>query len=100
MVDTGSCKTLLCENTAKALGLTVEKARGNEFGTFRVPGGTDAKAYVGVVRGPVTLKFYDDVSSNVSNIRVLSHPAPLFLIGSDLLGGGRDNSAWNFNGLQ
>jgi hypothetical protein len=62
VVDTGSCKTLLCKNTARALGLVMEKARGNEFGTFRVPGGTDAKACVGVLRGPITLKFSDDVS--------------------------------------
>ena len=99
VVDTGSCKMLLCENTAKALGLVVEKARGNEFGTFRVPGGTDAKAYVVVVRGPITLKFSDDMFFEVSNMRVLSHPAPLFLFGSDFLRGGRDNNAWNFNGL-
>jgi hypothetical protein len=99
VVDTGSCKTLLCENTARALGLVVEKARGNEFGTFRVPGGTDAKAYIGVVKGPITLKFSGDVSFEVSNVRVLSHPAPLFLIGSDLLRGGRDVNDWNFNGL-
>jgi hypothetical protein len=99
VVDTGSCKTLLCETTARALGLTVERARGNEFGTFRVPGGTDAKSYVGVVRGPITLKFSNDVSFDVCNVRVLSHPAPLFLIGSDLLRGGRDADAWNFNGL-
>ena len=65
-----------------------------------MPGGTDAKAYVGVIRGPVKLKFSDNVEFNVSNIRVLSHPAPLLLIGSDILRGGREESAWNFNGLQ
>ena len=99
VVDTGSCKTLLCENTAKALGLVVERARGNEFGTFCVPGGTDAKAYVGVVKGPITVNFFDDVSFEVCNVRVCSHPAQLFLIGSDMLRGGRDINAWNFNGL-
>ena len=61
VVDTGSCKTLMCENTAKALNLPVEKARGSEFGTYRVPGGTDAKGYVGVVRGPVRIKFAEEV---------------------------------------
>lgn len=59
VVDTGSCKTLMCENTAKALGLVVERAKGSEFGTCRVPGGTDAKGYVGVIRGPVNIKFSD-----------------------------------------
>lgn len=100
VVDTGSCKTLMCENTAKALNLPVERARGSEFGTYRVPGGTDAKGYVGVVRGPVRIKFSGDVEFQVTNLRVLSHPAPLLLIGSDLLRGGRESSAWNFSGLQ
>ena len=99
VVDTGSCKTLMCENTARSLGLTVEKARGEEFGTYRVPGGNDARGYVGVVRGPVVIKFSEAVEFEVTNLRVLSHPAPLLLIGSDLLRGGRDKSAWNFNGL-
>lgn len=65
-----------------------------------MPGGTDAKAYVGVIRGPVLMKFSNNVEFSVSNIRVLSHPVPLLLIGSDILRGGREETAWNFNGLQ
>jgi hypothetical protein len=29
----------------------------------------------------------------------LEHPVPLFLLGSDVLRGGRPATAWNFNGL-
>ena len=38
VADMGSCKTLMCESTATALGLTVECARGNEFGSYKTPG--------------------------------------------------------------
>ena len=101
VVDTGSCKTLLCEKTAVTLGLTVERAKGNEFGTYRVPGGDDAKSYVGLVRGPVQINFGKGVEFELENIRVLTHPAPLLLLGSDLLrGGDTSSSVWNFNGLQ
>jgi hypothetical protein len=100
VVDTGSCKTLLCEKTAVTLGLTVERAKGSEFGTYRVPGGDDAKSYVGLVRGPVRINFGKGVEFELENIRVLTHPAPLLLLGSDLLRGGDTSlSVWNFNGL-
>jgi hypothetical protein len=71
VVDTGSCKTLMCENTAKSLGLQIERAKGQEFGTYRVPGGNDAKSYVGVVRGPLRIKFSEKVEFQLSNLRVL-----------------------------
>jgi hypothetical protein len=101
VVDTGSCKTLMCDRTASALGLTIERARGNEFGSYRVPGGDESRAYVGVVRGPVTMRFGADMAFELANIRVLTHPAPLLLLGSDLLrGGDMSGHVWNFDGLR
>ncbi len=44
IVDTGSCKTLLCEKTARDLGLTVESATGSEFGVL-VNSDADGKAW-------------------------------------------------------
>ena len=100
VADTGSCKTLMCERRAAALGLSVERARGNEFGSYKVPGADDVKAYVGVVRGPLELQFGEKVRLTLPHIRVLTHPHPLVLIGSDLLRGGDVTGArWNCDGL-
>jgi hypothetical protein len=91
----------MCERTASALGLTVERARGSEFGSYRVPGSDDSRAYVGVVRGPVSVRFGADVTFELTNVRVLTHPAPLLLLGSDLLrGGDMSGNDWNFGGMQ
>ena len=98
VVDTGSCRTLMDESTAQALGLSIIRARGSEFGTYRVPGGDDLHAYVGVIGKPVRFDFGDGVAFHVENMRVLKHPAPLLLIGSDLLRGGRSKGC-NFDGL-
>ncbi len=100
VADTGSCKTLMCERTAASLGLTVERARGNEFGSYKTPGGNDAKAYVGVVRNPIEVQFGLEVKHTLPHVWVLSHPHPLMLIGSEILRGGDwTGQKWNFDGL-
>lgn len=54
VVDTGSCKTLICTKTAAALGLEVNVAKNGEHGTYRTPGGA-LRSYYGVVRGELVL---------------------------------------------
>ena len=58
------------------------------------------KAYVGIVRGPVDIQFGPNVVHTLPHIRVLTHPQPLLLIGSDLLRGGDwTGGKWNCDGL-
>jgi hypothetical protein len=61
VVATRICKTPMCKNTVKALGLPVEHARGLEFGTYQVLVGMDVNGYVKVIRGPVTIKFSETI---------------------------------------
>ena len=98
VVDTGSCRTLMDENLARELGLTVTRSRGREFGTYRTPGGDDVKSYVGIVKGPVLFNLGKGVAFTVENLRVLNHPVPLLLLGADLLRGGR-SAGVNFDGI-
>lgn len=61
VVDTGSCKTLVCKKTAVKMGLPVQWAKQGEFGTYRTPGGT-LKCYVGMIEGPLNIRFGDKVA--------------------------------------
>ncbi len=99
VVDTGSCRTLMDEHLARELGLTVTRARGGEYGTYRTPGGDEVRQYVGIIKGPVLLDLGDGIAFTVENMRVLSHPVPLLLLGADLMRGGRSTGI-NFDGIR
>lgn len=45
------------------------------------------------------MKMGKDVTFSLKNVRVLEHPQPLFLLGADILRGGRMHPEWNFSGL-
>ena len=99
VVDSGASRTMICKKTCEALGLTITYAREGEFGTYRVPGEEKVKPYLGIVKGPVALKLHEQVVFGMCNVRVLDHPMPLFLLGSDVLRGGRVAHEWNYNGV-
>jgi hypothetical protein len=42
--------------------------------------------YLGTTRGPVEVKFSDEVVFKLKEVRVFSYPEPILLIGTDLLG--------------
>ena len=47
------------------------------------------KPYAGIVEGVVTLKLGDTIAYGIRGLKLIEHPHPLFLIGGDLLSGGR-----------
>ena len=64
-----------------------------------MPGSDAAHAYAGVVRGDTVLQIGEKLLAKVSNLRVIEHPHPFLLLGSDVLRGGRPSDSWNFCGL-
>lgn len=52
-----------------------------------------------MVDGDLDIQFGQGVQFTLRDVRVLEHSAPLILLGSDLLRGGRPVDQWNFGGL-
>jgi hypothetical protein len=84
---------------ARVLGLRVRKETA-DCGRFSVPGSDAVHAYAGVVEGETILQISGKVLARVNNLRVISHPHPFMLLGSDVLRGGRPRDSWNFTGLK
>ena len=94
--DTGATRSLLDLASAKRMGLPVELATGQEFGTYFGPGSKETP-YAGRVQGPVTLKLSSEVTLELRELKVIHHSEPLLLIGADVLCGGRPG--WTFRAL-
>ena len=91
--DTGGARSLIDLDSAHAMGLQVHHARGSEYGTFYGPGGRE-QAYLGVVKGPIPLRFSADVVVYLCELKVIAHTEPLVLIGADVLSAG--HVGWSF----
>ncbi len=99
IVDTGAHRTVMDTKMAAVLGLQVRRAPSN-YGRFSVPGSDAVHAYVGVLAGETVLQLSGRVLARVNNLRVIEHPRPFFLLGADILRGGRPTDQWNFTGLK
>ncbi len=98
IVDTGAHRTVMDTKMAAALGLQVRRAPSN-YGRFSVPGSDAVHAYTRVLAGESVLQLNGRVLARVNNLRVIEHPRPFFLLGADILWGGRPADQWNFTGL-
>lgn len=74
---------------ARMLGLRVRPAVGGDCGTYSVPGTGQSNCYEGVVEGEVRLQLGPGVIYAIQGLKLISHPHPLILVGSDVLSGGR-----------
>lgn len=83
---------------AKAFGLVVRKAVGEDCGRFGVPGSGVVHAYYGCVEAPFELRLGERVKFTITGMRILEHPHPMVLLGSDVLCGGRAKPGWNYVG--
>lgn len=99
VVDTGSYKTILDIGMARMLGLPIREARGGDCGTYTVPGTDRSICYSGVVDGLIQLQLTPDVKFLIRNLKLIQHPYPLLLVGSDILSGGRPAGQWNYHGV-
>lgn len=72
--------------TAESMNLDVEKTTANKyFGSF-ISASAVPTPYAGRVKGPVELRFSENVSFQIREIKIIQYPEPLVLIGTDVLG--------------
>ena len=100
VIDTGSYATILDIGMARMLGLKVREASGGDCGTYSTPGTKQRLCYAGVVTEDVWLQLADGVTYGIRGLRLVAHPHPLFLLGGDLLSGGRPKGQWNWKGVE
>lgn len=62
----------------------MKPATGSEYGTYIGCGGA-LQNYLGILEGPVVLRFSQSVCFTLPTIRVFEHVFPLFLIGADIM---------------
>jgi hypothetical protein len=86
VLDSGGARTMIDKDTARALGLNVEWATsGKSFGTYS--GVTSSNSsYAGRAVGPVQVRFNQEVTFCLDELKVFEYPEPIILIGTDLLG--------------
>lgn len=99
VVDTGAYKTILDIGMARMLGLRVREAIGGDCGTYSTPGTSQSNCYAGVVEEEVILQLAPGVMYGIQGLKLLRHPSPMFLVGSDVLSGGRPRGQWNYAGV-
>jgi hypothetical protein len=73
---------MIDSNTAKALGFDVTWSR---VGQFSGVGGSTL-TYAGVIKGPVEIRFSDQIVLHLDEVKVFDHPEPIILLGDDILG--------------
>ena len=52
------------------------------------------------MEGDTDLQLGEGIRARIRNLRVIEHPHPFFLLGADVLSGGRQMGQWNFSGIQ
>ena len=84
--------------TAKDLGLEWTAAKGEEYGTYSVPG-HGYTGYAGVV-GPTLFHFDEQIELVCDEIKLINHPWRLILLGADVLRAGKKGRhGWEFRSI-
>ena len=53
-----------------------------------------------MVEGEVVVQLGPRVTYTIQGLKLIQHPHPIILIGSDILTGGRVQGQWNYTGLK
>jgi hypothetical protein len=86
MLDTAGARTMIDIATAESLGLPIERVTSTRyFGSFYSASGVPT-AYAGRVKGPILMKFSENVTISLREMKVIDYPDSLVLVGTDLLG--------------
>ncbi len=100
MLETGGHASVIDHNTAKDMGLSIiPPSKKGGFGSYHSPG-YGPRHYVGLVYGPVPIRFSEKVVLLIPYIRVIESNSRIVILGADLLSGGRDPDHWNYAGLR
>ena len=84
---------------AQAFGLRVRCIVNGDCGHYSVPGSGVEHDYAGVVEASFVLKLGEFVSFTLTGMRIIDHPFALFLLGADIMCGGRDKPSGNYTGV-
>ena len=95
MVDSGAHQMIMFTSMARALGLPI--TLDTNCSQYLVAGGT-LLTHAGYVSGVVDLQFGEGVAFCISGLRLLANDHLLFLLGKDVLQGGRYLKQWNYAG--
>ena len=99
IADTGAYKTVMDMRMAQAYGLHVRRAVNGDCGRYAVPGSGVEHDYAGVVEGSFCMRLGPNVSFTLTGMHIIDHPFVLFLLGADVLCGGRKAPSWNYEGI-
>ena len=85
VLDTGGARSVIDADTARQLGLKIERATARKnFGSFWGPSSKPVN-YYGRIKGPVKVRFSRHVSVVLRELKVVSHGEPLGILGTDFL---------------
>ena len=73
----------------------IQASKERDFGWFYGPSG-EAMCYVGIVEGPVYLRFSKHISITLPEMKIVENKGPIMLIGMDTMVVPSDNKAWCF----
>lgn len=97
VLDTGGARSVIDVGTARELGLRVERATARKnFGSFWGPSSKPVN-YYGRVRGPITIKFSENITITLKELKVVSHGEALLILGTDFLVWG--DQPWQFGAI-
>ena len=86
LLDTAGAKTMIDLQTAELLGPEVEHTTASKyFGSF-ISATAVPTPYAGRVKGPISLRFSENVVFQIKEMKIIQYPDPLILVGSDILG--------------
>ena len=95
----GAYKMVMDLRMAEAYGLTIRREVNGDCGHYYIPGSGVEHDYAGVVESPFVMQLGERVAFTLTGMCVIEHPFALFLMGADVMCGGREGPTWNYEGL-
>ena len=99
IANSGAYQMVMDHWMAQAFGLCMHCTVNGNCGHYSVPGSGVEHDYAGVVEASFVLKLGEFVSFTLTGMRIIDHPFALFLLGADIMYGGRAKPSWNYTGV-
>ena len=99
IADSGAYQTVMDHWMVQAFGLCMHCAENGDCGRYSVPGSGVERDYTGVVEASFMLKLGEHISFMLTGMQIIDNPFALFLLGADIMCGGRAKPSWNYAGV-
>lgn len=99
IADFGVYKTVMDLQMAETYGLTVRRVVNGDCGRYSNPDSGVEHNYSVVIESPFVMRLGQRMAFTLTGMRVIEHPFPLLLMGTDVMCGSREGSSWNYKGL-